>query len=69
MERTNKATEKQIKYLRYLMSQTGHGHERFLGAWTKPYGLLMKERSGSIDTISFDVATKLIDGLKEEQAS
>jgi hypothetical protein len=59
----SKATPKQINYVKMLLKQAGHD-TRFLGAWAKQYGLTMRERSGSVDNISFDAVSKLIDGLK-----
>jgi hypothetical protein len=61
----SKATPKQINYVKMLLKQAGHD-TRFLGSWAKAYGLGMRERSGSVEGISYDTASKLIDGLKQK---
>lgn len=58
----SKATEKQVRYVKYLMAQAGIDN-KYLGAWAKEFGLTMRERQGRIDDISFNVARKLIDAL------
>jgi hypothetical protein len=58
-----RATEKQLRYVKLLLARAGHD-TRFLGSWSKAYGLSMRERSGRVENISYDTACKLIDGLK-----
>lgn len=62
-----KATDKQIRYVKCLLSKCGLGNKRFLGAWASPW-LNGRERSGAIDNMTLTVASKLIDGLKEHVA-
>ena len=57
------ATEKQIRYVKILLGKNGMD-TRFVGSDWKQFGAKMKERSGKVDDISFDLAGKVIDALK-----
>lgn len=59
----SRATDKQIRYVKHLLSKNGYD-TRYIDSSFKNLGLTMKERSGAIDDIDFDVAAKIIDALK-----
>lgn len=58
-----KATDKQIRFAKFLLSENGYRTDYFDASF-KRLGLTMAERSGRIDDMSFEVASKIIDALK-----
>ena len=59
----SRATDKQIRYVKHLLGKNGYD-TRYIDSSFKRLGLTMQERSGAIDDIDFDVASKIIDALK-----
>jgi len=61
------ATEKQVRYIMYLLSQRGYS-TTWMNAEFKALGATMRERSGKVEAwvrdLDFGRASKLIDTLK-----
>lgn len=60
-----KATEKQIRYVKYLLNKNGYS-STWIDSSFKDFGLTMRERRGHTDDISYDVACKIINCLKDK---
>lgn len=58
-----KATEKQVRFAKFLLAENGFRTDWFDASF-KRLGLTMRQRSGRIDDMSFDVASTIIDALK-----
>lgn len=57
-----KATEAQIRFAKYLLKENGYRTDWFDASF-KRLGLTCRERTGRIEDMSFDTASKLIDKL------
>lgn len=58
-----KATEKQISYLRSLLRKAGMD-DRYIGRGWKKFGFGMNERSGRVEDLDKDQASRVIDALR-----
>lgn len=57
-----KATEKQISYLRSLLRKAGMD-DRYVGSDWKKFGFRMNERSGRVENLDKDQASRVIGAL------
>lgn len=58
-----KATDKQIRFVKVLLSKAGMNTQYVNREWAK-FGARMSERSGKVEDISFDLASAVINALK-----